>query len=102
MRTRRPLLPLRAASGAEGRRVQVAPSGRIFSRALMSCVMCMRVMPEVVRPDKRAEVTSKVNQKFLALCSIKNMKGKGNAYTPRHQGRVERGHQVQLMNHIIY
>ena len=44
-------------------------------------------------------MTSRVNQEFLALCGAKHIKGA--AFTPRHQGLVEQGHQTVMTNHLL-
>ena len=44
-------------------------------------------------------MTSAVNEEFLALLSIKHVKGA--AFTPRHQGPGERAHQTIMNNHLI-
>lgn len=66
--------------------------GSLCSQALVPCVMRSRVIPDIDRSDRGAEMTSRVNQEFLALCGVKRIKG--CAYTPRHQGPVGRSHQV--------
>ena len=44
-------------------------------------------------------MTSAVNEEFLALLSIKDVKGA--AFTPRHQGPGERAHQTIMNNNLI-
>ena len=44
-------------------------------------------------------MTSAINQEFLALLSIKHVKGA--AFTPRHQGPGERAHQTIMNNHLL-
>lgn len=44
-------------------------------------------------------MTSRVNQEFLALCGSEHKLG--SAYTPRHQGPVEVGHQTIMTDHLI-
>ena len=54
-----------------------------FSRALVSCVLRARIIPDVVRTDRGPEMTSAVNAEFLALCGVRHLKG--SAFTPRHK-----------------
>ena len=55
-----------------------------FSRALVSCVLRSRIIPEVVRSDRGPEMTSRVNQEFLALCGTTQIKrGRLHATTSR-------------------
>ncbi len=70
-----------------------------FSRALVSCVMKTRIIPNVVRSDRGPEMTSYVQEEFLALCAAQQVFGA--ALTPRHQGLNERGHQEVLTSHLI-
>ena len=63
-----------------------------FSRALVSCVLKTRVIPDVVRSDRGPEMTSRVNREFMALCGCEQLYG--SAFTPRRQGPVEQGHQT--------
>jgi len=44
-------------------------------------------------------MTSRVNEEFLALCGAKHVFG--SAFTPRHQGLVEREHQNVMTNHLL-
>ena len=59
-----------------------------FSRALVSCVLSARIIPDVVRTDRGPEMTSQVNAEFLAQCGVKHLNC--SAFTPRHQGPGER------------
>ena len=44
-------------------------------------------------------MTSAIKQDFLALLSIKHVKGA--AFTPRHQGPGEQAHQTIMNNHLL-
>ena len=70
-----------------------------FSRALVTCIMKARIIPNVVRSDRGPEMASMINREFLALCRAKQVFGA--ALTPRHQGMVERGHQELLTDHLL-
>ena len=70
-----------------------------FSRALVSCILRTRVIPDIVRSDRGPEMTRAINQEFLALLGIKHVKGA--AFTPRHQGPGERAHQTIMNNHLL-
>ena len=63
--------------------------------------MCLRarIIPDVVRLDRGPEMTSRVNKEFLALCGASRLTGA--AFTPRHQGLVEQGHQTVMTNHLL-
>ena len=44
-------------------------------------------------------MTSRVNREFLALCGASHVTG--SAFTPRHQGLVEQGHQTVMTHHLL-
>ena len=44
-------------------------------------------------------MVSAINKEFLAICSVKHIKG--SSLTPRHQPICERGHQITMINHLI-
>lgn len=69
----------------------VGPSCRALCRRKPS--------PKIVRSDQGANMTSRVSQELLAFCGVKHVQG--SAYTPRHQGPVERSQQVQPANHLM-
>ena len=61
-----------------------------FGRALATCILRARVVPDVVRTDRGPEMTSRVNEEFLALVGADRVMGA--ASTPRHQGEIGRAH----------
>ena len=70
-----------------------------FSRALVAAVMASRQIPDVVRSDRGPEMRNRVMEEFFAICNVTRILGA--SLTPRHQGLVERGHQVMMHNHLI-
>ena len=70
-----------------------------FLRAVVTCLMKARTVPDVWRSDRRPEMVNAVQDEFRAILTAKHVKGA--ALTPRHQGLNERGHQEVLTNHII-
>ena len=70
-----------------------------FTRALVSCIMRARIIPDVVRTDRGPVMTSQVNAELLALCGVRHLKG--SAFTPRHQGPGEREHLTIMINHQV-
>ena len=57
-----------------------------FSRALVTCVLRARVIPDIVRTDRDPEMTSAVNEEFLALVGVKHVLGA--AFTPDTKDRA--------------
>ena len=70
-----------------------------FSRALVSCVLRSRIIPDVARTDRGPEMTSAVDRECLALCGAKHLTG--SAFTPRRQGPGERAHQAIMTYHLL-
>ena len=70
-----------------------------FLRAVVTCLMKARTVPDVWRSDRGPEMVNVVQDEFRAILTAKHVKGA--ALTPRHQGLNERGHQEVLTNHII-
>ena len=64
-----------------------------FSRALVTCLLRTRVIPDVVRTDRGPEMTSAVNAEFLALLSVKHVVGR---HSRRDIKAPEKGHIRQL------
>ena len=70
-----------------------------FLRAVVTCMMKSRTIPNIWRSDRAPEMVNYVQDEFRAILMAKHVKGA--ALTPRHQGIAERGHQEVLTNHII-
>ena len=70
-----------------------------FSRALVRVPLRTGIMPDIVRSDRGPEMTSKINEEFLAICNVRHQLGA--ALTPRHQGLGERSHQVVTANTLV-
>lgn len=88
------LVLVHGASGAEARLAPITSHRITFSSPRVVCDASAGVIPDVVRSDQGAEITSKANDEFLALCGVRHIKG--SAHTPRHQSPVER-----IQNHLI-
>ena len=70
-----------------------------FLRAMVTCVMRSRRIPDIVRTDRGPEMTSAVMEEFCVLCNVKQYLGA--AFTPRHQGPGERKHQEVMKQWLI-
>ena len=70
-----------------------------FSRALARAILRTRVIPDIIRSDRRQEMTNHAIEELMALCSIKHRVGA--AFTPRHQGPCERAHQAIMNSHYL-
>ena len=70
-----------------------------FSRALARAILRTRVIPDIIRSDRRQEMTNHAIEELMALCSIKHRVGA--AKTPRHQGPCERAHQAIMNSHYL-
>ena len=70
-----------------------------FSKALIKCILRTRTIPDIVRSDRGPEMVNRITEEFLQICNVKHILGA--ALTPRHQGLVERNHQVTLSNQLI-
>ena len=66
-----------------------------FNRSWLKCLWRARRVPDVIYSDRGPEMISAVAQEFMTLCNSKQYLGA--AYTPRHQGAGERGHQEPMM-----
>ena len=71
-----------------------------FSRALVECIMRAATMPDIIRSDRGPEMMSVVLQELLAIAAD-STRIFGAAFTPRHQGMGERGHQVMSIQHNL-
>ena len=66
-----------------------------FSRSLLDCVFRARRPPDVRGP----KMVNLIMREIMAIMSIRKVTGA--SFTPRHQGKVERSHQVLMRNHLI-
>jgi hypothetical protein len=70
-----------------------------FLRAVVTCMMKARTVPDTWRSDRGPEMVNAVQDEFRTILAAKHIKGA--SLTPRHQGLNERGHREVLTNHII-
>ena len=63
-----------------------------FSRALLDCVFRARRIADTVRCDRGPEMVNMTMKEIMAIMNIRPVTGA--SLTPRHQGKVERSHQV--------
>ena len=71
-----------------------------FGRALLDCMFEAAVLPYIVRTDRGPEFRNLVMEELLSIGADAH-RIFGTAFTPRHQGLGERGHQVILQNNAI-